>query len=292
MIDLHIHSKHSDGTDSTVEILKKADQLGLEIISITDHDRIDAHIELENINVSEYYKGIVIKGAELKSAYKAVPIEILCYARNITKIKKAILDKMKSGEEIQKEHLEHLKTIARAIGLQFEENIEINKKNIYASVTFARSIRKFESNDTLIKKYDMGEDETLFYRNCQSNPNSIFYIDETKYAIPPKDIIEAIHEVGGLAFLAHPLLYPYEDKYETIEEFAKECKIDGLECYYSLFSDEETKKLVEICDKYNLYKSGGSDYHGLNKPDIDMGIGKGNLNIQIEVVKDWIEKVI
>jgi len=292
MIDLHMHSTYSDGTDSPIELLKKAEQLGLEIIAITDHDKIDAHLELEKIDISEYYSGRVIKGAELKSTYKSIPIEILCYGVDIRKIKKSILDKMKSQEEIQKSNLKYIKDVARSIGLKFDENIKIDKENIYASITFAKSIKKFESNSELIKKYNMGEDENLFYRNCQSNPNSIFYIDETKDVIPPQEIIKSIHESGGLAFLAHPLLYPYENKWETIEEFIKEYDIDGLECYYSLFSNEESKKLVEICNKYNLYKSGGSDYHGLNKPDINMGVGKGNLNIQIEAINDWIEKII
>ena len=91
--------------------------------------------------------------------------------------------------------------------------------------------------------------------------------------------------------MAHPLIYPYQNIWETIEEFIKEYDIDGLECYYSLFSDEDSKRLIEMCNKYDLYKSGGSDYLGLNKPDINMGTGKGNINIPTEEVNEWIDKV-
>lgn len=290
MIDLHIHSTHSDGTDTPVELLKKAEKLGIEIMSITDHDKVDAHIELENINISDYYNGILIQGAELKSTYKSILIEILGYGIDAKRIKDLIISQTESQEKVQIKYLEHIKNIVRKIGLKFDENIQIDKQHIYASATFANAILKIEENKEIIEKYDIGLDGATFYRNCQSNPDNIFYIDESQDIISPQKIIEEIHTAGGLAFLAHPLIYPFSNIWETIEEFVKEYDIDGLECYYSLFSDEESQKLVKICNKYNLYKSGGSDYHGLNKPDIKLGTGKGNLNISAEVVNDWISK--
>lgn len=292
MIDLHMHSIHSDGTDTTIELLKKAEKLRLEVIAITDHDKVDAHIELENINVKDYYSGILIKGVELKSTYKSIPIEILGYGINAKKMKDLIVNQTNSQEKIQPKYLEYIKNIARKIGLKFDENVQIDEQHIYASATFANGIYKTEENKDIIEKYSIGLDGASFYRNCQSNPNNIFYIDESKDIISAKTVIEQIHEAGGLAFLAHPLIYPFENIWETIETFIKEYKIDGLECYYSLFSDKDTKRLVEICEKYNLYKSGGSDYHGSNKIDINMGTGKGNLNISKEVTKDWLVKII
>lgn len=292
MIDLHIHSTHSDGTDTTIELLKKAEKLGLEIISITDHDKVDAHLELENVNITDYYNGILIKGVEFKSVYKSVPIEILAYGIDARKIKKTIIDKMKSQDKKQEKKLAHLKRIGKSIGLKFDDNIQIDEEHIYASLTFSREIFKYAENTKIMQKYDLGTDETLFYRKAQSNPNSVFYVDESEEVIPPEQIIKEIHNAGGFAFMAHPLLYPFKNKFETIEEFVKEHSIDGLECYYPLFSAEEREKLVEICRKYNLYKSGGSDYHGLNKPGINMGTGKDNLNISRELVNDWIRKLI
>lgn len=265
--------------------------MGLKIISITDHDKVDAHIELENVNIEEYYSGRLIKGIELKTSYKSIPIEILGYGIDTRRLNELVIDQAKYQEKIQIEHLEHLKKVARRIGLEYEENIQIDSENIYASATFVNAILKNEKNKEIIEKYNIGLNGNAFYRNCQSNPNNIFYIDESKHVMPPQKIIEEIHETGGLAFLAHPLIYPFENIWNTIEEFVKEYNIDGLECYYSLFSNEESKKLVEICNKYDLYKSGGSDYHGLNKPDINMGIGRGNLNIPAEIVKEWISKI-
>ena len=65
---------------------------------------------------------------------------------------------------------------------------------------------------------------------------------------------------------------------------------DGMECYYSEFSQEQTKGLLEICEKRGLYKSGGSDYHGENKPGILLGTGKDNLQIPNEIIEEWHKK--
>lgn len=295
MIDLHIHSTHSDGTYTPIELLKKAEEIGLEMISITDHDNIDAHIDLQNINIKEYYSGEVITGIELKTAYESVPIEILGYGVNIEKIKKLMNIQAEVKRNAQIKYLEHLKSVGRKIGLKFNEAVQVGDENIWAGLTFVNSIDKTEVNKEIIEKYDIGLNGDTFYRKCQSNPNNIFYIDEAKDMLSPKEIIEEIHNAGGIAFLAHSLIYSWGDmsrQLEIVEQFINEYDIDGLECYHSLFSSEGVKSLLEMCDKYNLYKSGGSDYHGIYKPYIELGTGKeNNLNISKDLVLEWIKKI-
>lgn len=296
MIDLHIHSTHSDGTYNPIELLQKAEKLGLEIISITDHDNIDAHIELQNIDAKKYYKGKVITGIELKTVYKSVAIEILGYGVNAKKIKELMNIQEKSKRDAQIKYLECLKKVARKIGLKFDESVQVGEESIWEGLTFVNSIDKTEVNKEIIEKYNIGLNGDTFYRKCQSNPNNIFYIDEAKDMLSPKEIIEEIHNAGGLAFLAHPLIYPYGDmprQLEVVQEFINEYDIDGLECYHSSFGDEGTEKLLKICDKYNLYKSGGSDYHGNDdKIYIELGTGKeNNLNISKDLVAEWINKI-
>ena len=79
MIDLHMHTLHSDGTDTVEELLKNAENHGLEIISITDHDSVASYKELENDDVRRLYSGKIIVGAELKTHYNGIPIEVLAY---------------------------------------------------------------------------------------------------------------------------------------------------------------------------------------------------------------------
>lgn len=80
MIDLHIHTSYSDGTDSVRELLENAERKKLEVISITDHDQIGAYVELEqNPDLRKIYNGEIIIGSELKTFYRDVSIEVLAY---------------------------------------------------------------------------------------------------------------------------------------------------------------------------------------------------------------------
>ena len=291
MIDLHIHTNYSDGSEDAIEILRQAEKLNLEIISITDHDEVDAYFELNKINIKDYYSGVIVRGIEIKSIYKGVPIEILGYGIDIKRIKdsKYIINQI--GGKIQQQHLDKFKKIGKDIGLKFDDNIHIGGNNVFGSAAFGEEIHKYRENKEIIKKHNLGDSGSEFYRKGQSDINSIFYIDESEFVSPPNQIISEIHQAGGLAFVAHPLLYPFENKLEVIEMFINEFDIDGLECYYSLFNEEETRRLVDLCNRYNIYISGGSDYHGLPKPNINMGTGCGNLNITRDIVKDWIDKL-
>ena len=79
MVDLHIHTTYSDGTCSVKEILKQAESLKLDYISITDHDKCLAYEELKNIDIKKYYSGKIIKGIEIKCFYKGSTREVLGY---------------------------------------------------------------------------------------------------------------------------------------------------------------------------------------------------------------------
>lgn len=294
MIDLHMHTKYSDGTDTVIDLLKKANEINLEMISITDHDEVGAYLELDSIDINKYFSGKIIRGAELRSVYRGRAIEILGYGIDVKRIMDSKYITNVSGSKREEECLEILKNVGRKIGLKFDESIRIGKPHAFASGTFSREIFSHPENRSIIEEYGLVSEDGKndFYRKGQSNPDSVFYIDESDHVFNPEVIINEIHEAGGLAFLAHPLVYHFENKLETICAFVKEYDIDGIECYHSLFSDEEIRGLLEICNKYNKYVSGGSDYHGTNKTDIELGVGRGNLKITYDMVSDWIDKVV
>ncbi len=96
-------------------------------------------------------------------------------------------------------------------------------------------------------------------------------------------------EAGGKAFLAHPFEYKFEDTIGFIDDLRKEAELDGIECFHPSSADDNKKDiLVNYARKNNLYISGGSDYHGSPKPDIEVGVGRGNLNISKEIIEEWI----
>ena len=291
MIDLHIHSIYSDGSCTVQEILQEAQKKKLEVISITDHDKVDAYKELATLNIKKYFSGKIIPGCEFKCYFKEhnLPIEILGYGINIEKIQE--YSKEKNIAKIQDRYLQHLKKIGKQIGLHFDENLKIDEKvTAYASEIFQNEILKYPENKSILEKHHV-DMEPNFYRAAQCNKNSIFYIDEEQDFIKVDELLEIIHDANGLAFLAHPYIYKIDNTEKMVEDLVQKYKIDGIESYYSTFSAEQTKTVVEICNKYNLFCSGGSDFHGIPKPDTGIGTGKGNLRIEKRYIENWITNI-
>ena len=89
--------------------------------------------------------------------------------------------------------------------------------------------------------------------------------------------------------MAHPFEYKFKDTIKYIDDLREEAELDGIECFHPSSMDDDKKDiLVEYARKNNLYISGGSDYHGNQKPDIEVGIGRGNLNIPKEIIEEWL----
>ncbi len=291
MVDLHTHTNHSDGTDSVEELLQKAEEKGVEILSITDHDQIGAYIEIDNNpDIRKKFSGKIVPGVELKTHYKGTSIEVLGYGIDYKLLKINTL----SDEELQRKYLEKLKSVLDKYGFKYDSNelyIDFNNpKKHWAAFTVATEILRHKENEELVKKVG-AFDTTSFYRVHQSNKNSVFYVDESENYEDINTIIENIHNANGLAFLAHGYIYPFENKDKSIEEILKTTKIDGIECQHPLFTQEEKQKAIKLADKYHKYKSGGTDYHARNKPDIELVTGKnGNVHVTYEFVKEWIDK--
>ena len=286
MIDLHLHTNHSDGTDTVTELLEKTEQLKLEIISITDHDTVEAYKELENSEIRKKFSGKILPGVEIKAIYENHNIEVLGYGINPNNIK------IYKCDNLQEKILEHFKQVADRYQIKYDKDLKLNKENnrIWASFTFAENI--LQNKENLLRLEELGVKELTeanFFRKCESNCNSIFYFDASKYIRDIKDVIQDIHDAGGLAFFAHAYEYRFEDTKKEIENIIKTTSIDGFECQHSIYSEEQKKEIIQLCKKYNKYMSGGSDYHAKNKPDIQIGIGRNNLHIDKEFVENWIK---
>ena len=117
MIDIHIHSNHSDGTYSVSEILQRAEKLNLSYISITDHDTVSAYEELNNIDISKYYSGKIIQGVELKSLYDEKVIDLLGYKIDVQKLKNWLDEfyKTRKRADIQNKYFNQLYDVCKKI---------------------------------------------------------------------------------------------------------------------------------------------------------------------------------
>ena len=110
----------------------------------------------------------------------------------------------------------------------------------------------------------------IFFRKGLANPESSYFMNHIEFRPPYKEVIDIIHKARGKAFLAHPFEYKFKDTIEFINDLRKEKELDGIECFHPSANQEQRNILVDYAKNNNLYISGGSDYHGNPKPDIEI----------------------
>ena len=292
MIDLHIHTSYSDGSDDLITVLKKAEENNLEYISITDHDNCNVYKELEKIDVRQYYSGKIIPGIEIKCGYRGRLIEVLGYNIDTDKMQAwaDVFYKDKTKPMLQQKYFDLLydKCMQMGLTLSDKEEIEFDNQKDWASLAIYTEIKKHEENKAKVPE-DFWTEFNSFSKKYCGDKNHVLHIDKTKDYPTLSEAIDAIKAAGGIVFLAHVYIYKWaEDKDEMMDDIINNYQIDGLECMHSDFSEEEIKHIIQKCKANKLYMSGGSDYHGVNKPNIEMRVGKGDLNIEVDLVKDWV----
>lgn len=290
MIDLHMHTKYSDGTDSVKEILSNANKKKLEIISITDHNTCNAYKEMETLQVTDFFNGKIIVGCEFTTSFDNRLIEVLGYNFDYYKVNEFLSNYY--TEQFQKEQkmyiFNSIVNKLNSIGFIYNlDNIDLKKSNgEFFEGQFYDEIIKHKENLSIIKE-DVFTSFSDFFRKGLTNPQSKLFIDYTKFKPSLKDIINLVHEAGGIIFLAHPYQYKFNDTEEFLYKIYTENSLDGIECFYTTFSNKQSEYLLNFAKKRNLLISGGSDYHGTNKKQHELGVGRGNLDISRNIISDW-----
>lgn len=290
MIDMHMHTLYSDEDKTVEEILKMCEAKKLEYISLTDHNTCKEY-EDDALNKG-IFSGKIIKGVEMNATFKNKKIEILGYNIKDTKIIEDWSQKFFSTEVLKKQQEESKKkllAICDKKGLIYDES-KI-KQDIpltdFITIYIYKELIKHKENLEILGEF--ANSLNLFIRKGLMNPESEYYTGSDNFPKPQyKDVIDIIHKAGGIAFLAHPFEYRFDNTIDFIDELTKEKELDGIECFHPSANESQMKLLVEYANKNNLFISGGSDYHGAKKPDVEIGIGKGNLNISKNIIENWI----
>lgn len=293
MIDLHMHTVNSDGKRTIKETLEKAEEMNLKFISITDHESCKGYNDLKDSATRKLFSGKIVPGVEIKCVYEGRIIDVLGYDIDILKMQKW-LDKTYEGkthDKLEEKYLrKHLDTFSKmGVNVPKYEDIVWDKYHDWANLIIHRELRKDPENEKIVPK-DLWESFENFRHLYCYNKASDFYIDKSEDYVSVSEGIKAIHECGGKAFIAHVYIYNWaEDKEKFIDDLITNYDFDGMECYYSKFSKEQIRYIEKICRENNMYLSGGSDSHGYS--DIEIGIGKGNLNVPDEIIT-WAEKIL
>lgn len=256
--DLHIHSNYSDGSDSITELIKNITKANLDIFALTDHDTVAGCFEMSKLIPN----GIkFIPSVELTCKAGSIKCHVLGYNCDYTN--QTLLKLIEKGKFLRLNKLE-----TRINYLKKTWNIELNREELDWLYS-RKSVVKTHIANVLVKRGLANDNLSAMQKyldGCKAG-DTRFTIDEA---------INAIIESGGIPVWAHPLGGEGEAHF-TKEEFFPKLKdmvsygIKGLECYYSRYNIEEAEFLVKCATENGLLISGGSDYHGTNKNNIQIG---------------------
>lgn len=268
-IDLHVHSTASDGSYTPSELVRYAIKKGLIAFALTDHDTTagidEALNEAELINDFSPIK--VIPGIELSAEYKGKDIHIL--GLNIDYRNKEFQEKIEYFRNIRAERNVKMIELLNKQGFKItEEQLKERFKDaVITRAHFAIMLVEcgyVKDKDIAFKKY--------------LNPGCPCYVPRTRINVI--DAISLIHLANGKAVLAHPLLYHFsETELDSLVALLKENGLQGIEAIYSSNKWNDESRMKQLAKKYDLFITGGSDFHGLAKPTLDLGIGYGDLKV-------------
>ena len=272
LIDLHVHSNASDGTLTPAAVVALAVEKELTAIALTDHDTI-AGIP-QAIEAARGLPIEIIPGIELSCRYEGDEIHVLGLYVNpddpafLRETDRLLILREKRNDEMIRRFSEDGMVLTR------EELTAGNPDTVITRAHFARVLMEkgyVSSMDQAFKKY-------LKYggRWCPK-----------KETIEPSYALRILTDCGASPVLAHPYQYHLGDaRLEALVASLKEDGLAGLEVYHSSNNQYESGKLKKLAVKYGLFPTGGSDFHGANKPDIDIGCGRGNLRISALLLDD------
>lgn len=272
MIDLHLHSKKSDGLDSPSQLIDKALELNIEAIALTDHDTVDGIQEF--LSYGEDKGLIVIPGIEISIKHEPdreiEDIHVL--GLNLDHKSPEIinsLDQQIKGRLGQKEN------ICKRLKEEFDYNITYKEVK---SVAGGKIVGRPHIVEIMIKNNPdkiAGKTKNELFKMISLGGAA--YVDR-EFELSFEESIELINSAGGIPIIAHPGIYEVQNRSKFIE-FCVNAGIKGIEIEYTYFHNrpfyktEKAKWAQEflpdfyrkLAEKFNLIKSGGSDYHGGKK---------------------------
>ena len=281
MIDLHIHSTASDGTETPSRLVDLAEHAGLTAIALTDHDTVSGLDEF-------------LQAGKNRNIRTIPGVEISCWI-----------------------HSKEVHLVGLFIDPSFPPLVDFLEN---------MRIERVARNEMIIRKlrnlgYDISEEEVCFIAKGESigRPHIARVLVEKGYfqtiqdvfdsllkrggkayiprkLQPPDAVCSLIHDAGGLAIWAHPVSGQHSGERAFVKKMLKiliPSGLDGLETYYTTYTPSQSALLNEMIEKFQLLPSGGSDFHGSNRPLTNLGTCGGSLHVPdslLEIMETFLEK--
>jgi predicted metal-dependent phosphoesterase TrpH len=271
--DIHVHSNFSDGTCTPAELIALAEAAQLSAVALCDHNTVAGLPDFLAAGQGSAVEAV--PGVEFSTDYRGKELHILALF-------------------VQPEHYDAITAVvADYLNRKEQSNIDLvaNLSRAgyvmdYASIKASTAdgfVNRATIAAALLEKGYVGSVREAFKTLLQPSHG---------YFNPPKqpdtfEIIRFIRSIGAVAVLAHPFLDLDEAALRAFLPEAKAAGLHGMEVLYSKYDERTTALAGSLAEEFSLLKSGGSDFHGTNKPDIAIGTGRGNLKIPA----DWLKNL-
>lgn len=272
--DLHIHSNYSDGTMSPAQLISLAQEAGLAAVALCDHNTVQGLPEF--LEAARNSTVEAVPGIEFSTEYRGKELHIL-------------------GLFVEEAHYGAVNDLLHeAMRLKERSNIALVERLKERGLSLDYRAIKSETPGGTVNRAVIGA-YLVRHGLCESMEEAFdrWLSMECGLYVPPKrpdalETIRFIKSIGAAAVLAHPFLNLEEA--ELREFLARAEGLDGMETFYPRFDDAQTKLACRIAEEFGLLKSGGSDFHGANKPDIRIGVGRGTLEVPLTLLEELKKK--
>lgn len=264
LCDLHTHSTYSDGTLTPAELIALAEEKGLCAIALTDHNTVAGLPAF--LAAAEESAVEAVPGVEFSTEYEGIELHIL-------------------GLFIQPSHYERIRALLQQfLDRKEKSNRELVQRLQAAGISICYEQIEKKAAGSINRARIAAEMVEKGYCESVKQAFSDWLSPKKGYYIPPRrpdayETIRFIKSLGAAAVLAHPYLSMQPEQVQAFLPEAVNAGLDAMEVYYSTYDGETTALAQSTARAFGLRESGGSDFHGQNKPDIDLGSGKGNLAV-------------
>ena len=301
-VDLHVHSNRSDGTFSPSQLVDYAIEKGLAAFALTDHDTIDGleeaifYAESLKSEQSKIPSAIsqgsmasdaepqcgtqlphipeIIPGIEFSTEYEGQDIHIV--GLYIDYHNEAFCKQL---QEFVDSRVTRNRKMCRLLQ---EHGIQVTYEDLLTEFPDAVITRAHYAKYMLSHGYIKSMKEAFERYIDDHGP---CYVPREK--VTPIQAVKLILDADGIPILAHPILYHMSDeRLDTLTATLKNAGLVGIEAIYSTYTPAEERQIRALAAKYNLLISGGSDFHGTNKPGLDLAVGYGKLFVPYSVLQD------
>lgn len=269
LVDLHTHTQASDGTTSPGDLVRQAQECGLAAVAVTDHDTVSGLAEAQA--AGKEYGVEVVRGCELSTSTDMGEMHILglWLPDDVSLLQGKLKYLRRKRGERNGRIVEKLQGLG--IDISMDEVLEEARGECVGRPHIAAVLMR----KGVVKDIGTAFKEYLGYYGKAYLPKEV---------LQPEDAVRLLCELGATVSWAHPMLSTTNAEWR--EAFLRRLVDNGLsaiEAYHSEHSAADIRACVDMARRYGLALSGGSDYHGANKPKIRLGVGYGSLRVPYDV---------